>query len=100
MTHDIWTTTLGLGAASFAIRLSGYLLARRLPKTGAWARGMEALPGCLIMALVALMMIKGGPLEWAAGATVLALAWRTKNLVLAMTAGIILVALLRLVAPL
>ena len=94
---DIWITLLGLGLASFVIRLGGFLLAGRLPQTGRWARGMEALPGCLIMALVTLMMVRGGVFEWAAGVMVLLVAAKSRNLLLSMMTGMIAVALLRLV---
>ncbi|MCT4609454.1 MAG: AzlD domain-containing protein [Pelagimonas sp.] len=98
MPDDIWLTVLGLGAASFAIRLGGFLLALRLPQAGAWARGMEALPGCLIMALVALMMLKGGAIEWGAGLVVFLVAAKTRNLPISMLVGMALVAALRLVS--
>lgn len=96
MLDDIWWTILGLSTASFAIRLGGYVLALRIPHSGAWARGMEALPGCLIMALVTLMMMKGGWIEWVTGAVVFALAAKTRNIPMSMFAGIAVVAALRL----
>ena len=99
MMNDIWVTIFGLGLASLAIRLGGYLLAGHLPKTGRWARGMEALPGCLIMALVTLMMVRGGPGEWIAGVVVLLVAAMTRNLPVSMLAGMIAIAGLRLVLP-
>ena len=95
MTNEIWLTVIGLGLASFAIRLSGYFLALRLPHSGAWTRGLEALPGCLIAALVALMMLKGGTIELLAGGTVLLVAARTRNLPISMLVGILIVASLR-----
>ena len=64
MTNEIWITVLGLGFISFLIRVSGFILASQIPKYGAWARGLEALPGCLIVSLVTLMMIYGSALEW------------------------------------
>ena len=45
MTNEIWITVLGLGFISFLIRVSGFILASQIPKYGAWARGLEALPG-------------------------------------------------------
>ena len=45
MNIDIWMTIIGLGGASFAIRLSGYLLASQIPQDGMWARALQALPG-------------------------------------------------------
>lgn len=96
MLDDVWWTILGLSAASFAIRLGGYVLALRIPHSGAWARGLDALPGCLIMALVTLMMMKGGMIEWITGAIVFGLAAKTRNIPLSMLAGITVVAALRL----
>lgn len=96
MASEIWFTVFGLAGASLAIRLSGYLLALRLPQEGGWARGMEALPGCLIVALVALMMLKGGPVEWAAGAVVLLVSLKTRSLPLSMLVGMAFVAGVRL----
>lgn len=96
MENDIWLMIIGLATATFTIRLSGYLVALHLPKEGAWAKGMEALPGCLIVALVALMILKGGPVEWLGGALVLAVAAKTRNLPISMVTGIAVVAGLRL----
>ena len=71
MANEIWITVFGLGLISFLIRISGFILASHLPKHGAWARGLEALPGCLIASLVTLMMIYGSTLEWITGIIVL-----------------------------
>ena len=93
---EIWVTIIGLAIASYIIRLSGFLLALRLPQSGRWARGMEALPGCLIVARVTLMMVRGGPVEWAAGLFVLLFAAKTRSLPLSMLAGMAAVAGLRM----
>ncbi len=95
MTNEIWITLLALGGVSFAIRLGGFLLAQHLPQDGPWARGMEALPGCLVASLVAMMMIKGGPVEWGAGVVVFLVALKTRNLPVSMIAGMLCVAGLR-----
>lgn len=92
---ETWTLIFGLAAATFAIRLSGYMLGRRLPEHGPWARGLQALPGCLILSLVTFLLIQGGPQEWAAGAASLTVALATRSLPLTMAAGIAAVYLLR-----
>ncbi|WP_424833017.1 AzlD family protein [Ruegeria sp.] len=99
MATEIWLTVLGLGVVSYAIRLGGFLLALRLPQEGSWARGMEALPGCLIVALVAQLMLKGGPIEWVAGAIVFLVAVKTRSLPISMLVGMSVVAGLRFLAP-
>lgn len=85
---DTWLVILGLAAGTFAIRLTGALLGRRIPEHGAWARGLRALPGCLIVSLVAVSLVSGGPREWAAAALALLVAALTRNLPLTMAVGI------------
>ena len=67
-----------------------------MPQTGAWARGLKALPGTLITALVTLQLINGGPQEWLAGAAALGAAIVTRSLPLTMLVGIVTIYLLRL----
>ena len=86
---------LGLALANVTIRLGGYYLGAALPQTGPVARGLKALPGTLIMALVTLQLINGGVAEWAAGAVALAVAIATRSLPLTMLAGIIAIYALR-----
>ncbi|MGR3469298.1 MAG: AzlD domain-containing protein, partial [Shimia sp.] len=43
--------------------------------------------GCLVVALVASALARGGPPEWAAGAVALAVAVATRNILLTMGAG-------------
>jgi len=88
-------TIIGLCGASFAIRLSGYLLASRIPQDGMWARALQALPGCLIASLVSLMMLNGTILEWISAVMVLALAAITRKPTFAMFAGMVIIAALR-----
>lgn len=92
---EAWGVIIGLAIATFGIRLSGVLLGERLPTTGPWARGLQALPGCLIASLVAVLLQSGGPVEWLAGAVALLVALFTRNLPLTMAAGIGAVYLLR-----
>ena len=95
MNIEIWMTIIGLGGASFAIRLSGYLLASQIPQDGMWARALQALPGCLIASLVSLMMLNGTMLEWISAVMVLAIAAITRKPTLAMFAGMVIIAAMR-----
>ncbi|WP_264211978.1 AzlD family protein [Leisingera thetidis] len=92
---ETWTLIFGLAAATLTVRLSGFLLGRRLPEYGPWARGLQALPGCLILSLVTYLLMQGGPQEWAAGVAALAVALATRSLPLTMAAGIAAICLLR-----
>ncbi|HET6183458.1 MAG TPA: AzlD domain-containing protein [Acetobacteraceae bacterium] len=85
----------GLAAGTLAIRLSGVLVGQRLPRSGAWARALHALPGCLVVSLVAVSLMAGGPREWAAGAVAAAVAILTRNLPATMAAGIAAIWVLR-----
>ena len=95
MNIEIWMTIIGLCGASFAIRLSGYLLASQIPQDGMWARALQALPGCLVASLVSLMMLNGTILEWISAVMVLALAAITRKPTFAMFAGMVIIAALR-----
>lgn len=92
---DLWIVIFGLAAVTFAARLGGILVGQRLPATGGWARALNALPGTLIVALVAGQLMQGGPAEWVAGALATVTAVATRSLVLTMAIGIVAVYLLR-----
>ncbi len=92
---EAWTVILGLTAGTFLIRLSGVLIGQRIPQHGAWARGLRALPGCLIVSLVAVSLMAGGGQEWGAATAALAVAGLTRSLPLTMAAGIAAIWLLR-----
>ena len=98
MNTEIWVTIIGLGVVSFAIRLTGYLLVSQIPQDGMWARALQALPGCLIVSLVSLMMLNGTMLEWISAAMVLAIAAITRKPTLAMFAGMVIIAAMRFTA--
>lgn len=88
---DQWWLILGLTLGTFSIRLGGYVLGARLPSTGVWRRAFSALPGCLIAALLAVILVQGNISEWIAAAIALAVAILTRNLPLTMIAGIAVV---------
>jgi uncharacterized membrane protein len=92
---DSWIVIVGLTVATYTIRLTGVLVGQRVPSHGPWARALNALPGCLIVSLVSLSIVSGGPREWAAGAAALATAIVTKSLPLTMAVGIFAMWLLR-----
>jgi uncharacterized membrane protein len=85
---ESWLVILGLMIATFAIRISGILLGQRIPRDGAWAVALNALPGCLLVSLVSVALLAGGPREWTAAAIAAGVAIVTRNLPLTMAAGI------------
>ena len=85
---EAWLVVVGLMTATFTIRLSGVLLGQRIPRDGPWARALNALPGCLLVSLVLVQLMSGGPREWIAGVVALATAILTGSLPLTMAVGI------------
>lgn len=92
---DFWFVTLSLAAATFSLRLGGYLLGRRLPAHGGWAAAFRALPGTIIVALVTITLLRGAPAEWAAALVAAGVAVLSRSLPLTMIAGIGAVVLFR-----
>ena len=92
---DPWIVAFVLAAATFGLRLSGVYLGQNLPRDGRWARALNALPGCLIIALVSGALLSGGLNEWLAGTFAVAVAVVTRNLPLTMGAGILAIWFLR-----
>ena len=95
MDTEIWLTIIGLAITSFIIRLTGYILASRLPEGGLWTKGLDALPGSIMVALVSLMMINGNVYEWMAGAVVLGTVALTGNVASAVLLGVCALATMR-----
>lgn len=96
---ETWAVVAVLAAGTFTIRLAGVLVGQRIRDDGAWARGLRALPGCLIIGLVSISLLSGGPREWGAGAVAAAVAIATRSLPLTMAGGIVAVFLLRHMVP-
>lgn len=90
MSDPVLLTVL-LAAATFSTRYLGVVLGQHVPTTGPWARALNALPGCLIVSLVAVILVRGGPNEWIGAAVALAVAFATRNLPLTMIVGIAVV---------
>lgn len=92
---SFWLLVIPLALVTFAIRVAGVLLGQRLPQKGIWARALKALPGCLIISLVTVSLLSGGPREWIAGAIAVAVAVVTRSLLATMAVGIGAIWLLR-----
>ena len=95
METEIWFAVAGLAVASFGLRLAGVIFVSRLPQSGPLARALDALPGCLMVSLVMVMMMKGGLIEWFVGICVLFSAGITRNATVSMFLGVGLIAVLR-----
>jgi len=92
---DTWLIIVVLMVGTLSVRLLGVAVGQKLPQHGVCARALNALPGCLIVSLVSVMLLNGGPQEWLAGAVALTAAIVTRNLPLTMVIGIAAIWLLR-----
>jgi uncharacterized membrane protein len=84
-----------LAIGTLTVRLAGVAVGQKLPRHGAWARGLNALPGCMIVSLVMVVLSAGGPKEWLAALAALGVAIVSNNLPVTMLVGILSIWLLR-----
>jgi len=87
---------IGLAAiVTYSLRLGGLMLASKLPDSGRWKRFMDALPGTILVSLIAPGIVSAG-LWGGIGALATAVcAYKTKNVILSMLLGVAIVALHR-----
>ena len=82
----------GAALVTYAFRFGGLLLSEKLPRTGKFKDFMEALPGTILVALVAPGIIAAGIWGCLAALATALLVWRTGNIFVAMLSGMIIVA--------
>ena len=85
----------GAAVATYTLRLGGLLLSDRLPKAGWFKRFMEALPGTILLSLIAPGVISAGAAGGVAALCTAVCAYRTRNVFAAMLLGMGVVALHR-----
>ena len=81
--------------ATYALRLGGLLLADRLPVTGRFRKFMDALPGTILLSLVAPGVMSSGIVGCAAAVITGVCAYKTGNVFLSMLLGMATVAIAR-----
>ncbi|GAB4534041.1 MAG: hypothetical protein Tsb0019_35720 [Roseibium sp.] len=54
------TAVLGMTAVTYALRAGGYWVMGRLPITARVRRGLEALPGAIIVSIILPIVLQGG----------------------------------------
>jgi uncharacterized membrane protein len=95
----IFATIFGVAAATYSFRLGGLLLSEQLPKAGGFKVFMEALPGAILVSLVAPGIVSAGPWGWFAALVTGVTARKTGNLFLSMALGMAIVAIHRNYIP-
>lgn len=90
--YFVWLTIACTALVTYFLRISGLLLAGRLPKTGRFKKFMDALPGTILLSLIVPAALSSGPIGWlATGATGLC-SLKTGNVFISMLLGIAIVA--------
>ncbi len=87
-----WVTIFSAALVTYSLRLSGLLLAGRLPKTGRFKKFMDALPGTILLSLIVPAAISAGPVGWLATALTGLCSLKTGNVFISMLVGIVIVA--------
>src|SRR6478672_3002156 len=99
MRSEVALAIAGMALVTYLTRAGGFWLMAYLPASPRLTTWLRALPGALLVALVAPACVAAGPAGLlAAGAAVL-IARRTNNTPLAMVVGTALVGLARAFAP-
>ena len=88
----------GAALATYCLRLGGLLLAEHLPRNGGFRRFMEALPGTILLSLIAPGIFSAGLLGSVAALATALCAWKTRSVLLAMVLGMGVVAVGRWLA--
>ena len=82
----------GAALATYCLRLGGLLLAEHLPRNGSFRRFMEALPGTILLSLIAPGIFSAGMLGGVAALVTALCAWKTRSVLLALALGMGVVA--------
>jgi len=81
-------TIIGMATATYAARLGGLWLVGYFPESRRLERGLQHIPGAVIISLIAPHAFLGGPANALAAAVTGFVAVRTRNVLLAMIAGV------------
>ncbi|WP_261566572.1 AzlD domain-containing protein [Frankia gtarii] len=84
---------VGMALITYSLRVGGLLAADWLPSGGPWARAIGALPGAVLVAVVAPAVIAQGWAGVLAGVATAGVAYRTRNLLASMAVGVALIVL-------
>lgn len=86
---SIWLT-IGMAALiTYLLRAGGLLLSDKLPQTGKFNQFMKALPGTILLSLVAPGIFSSGPWGMVAAVGTGFFAYKTGNVFLSMTIGML-----------
>ncbi len=81
-------TILGMGVVTYATRAGGIWAIERIDVSERGETALEAMPGAILISLIAPALVTGGIPEWGAALAVVVVAVRTGSTILAMGVGI------------
>lgn len=79
---------VGMSLVTYATKAGGFWAVDRVEPSDAVRDGLDALPGGILVAILVVRLVEGGPSEWMAGTAVLVVAHRTESVLLAMVVGV------------
>jgi uncharacterized membrane protein len=88
-------TILGMALVTYATRAGGLWLMGRVQASLRVEAWLQQIPGAVLVSIVAPLAVKGGPADATAALLTAFIAARTRNLLLAMAAGVVMVWILR-----
>ncbi len=94
-----WAAIAGAALVTYGLRLGGLLLSEKLPVQGRFKRIMDALPGTILLSLVAPGIVSAGLWGCLAAMSTAWCAYKTRNAFLAMVIGMALIAAARQLNP-
>jgi uncharacterized membrane protein len=91
--YDAVVGILVVAGIVYLTRVSGYLVGQRLRHIGGLQSVLETLPGCAMMAILVPVVRQGTLVDFTSLVVVLALMWKTDNVVIATVAGMLILVL-------
>ena len=88
-------TLLGMMAVTYGARVTGVALMSTIPLSDRLRRWLESIPGAVLVAIIAPMVLTHGPPEMLAGLVTALVAGRSRNMLLSAAVGVITIWSLR-----
>lgn len=95
LSPDVVAVVLAMAGVTYATKAGGLWALGRVEIPPRAETALEALPGGVVVAILAVELARGGPPEWAAAGLVAVVASRTERVLLALATGVGAVVLLR-----
>jgi uncharacterized membrane protein len=78
----------GMSIVTFATKAGGFWAIDRIDPGQSTRDALDALPGGIIVSILTIRLLEGGPAEWVAGIVVIFVARSTENVLVALVAGV------------